>query len=257
VSTTHIRFKVYRSSGKQKKYDVYELKAESGMTVLDALLKIKEEQDGTLGVRYSCRWSVCGSCGMLINKIPRLACRTMVSEVENETVLRIEGWGPIAKPVFRKAKGEILLEPLPNLPVVKDLIVDWRPFFEKLKKVEPWLVGGEVQPDKERLMNNERSLELGVYANCILCAVCYGSCPVVERDREYLGPAALSQAWRFFNDPRHIEKKKILDLVDSQQGIWGCDGVYNCTEVCPKSVKPTQAIMALRRNAFKYKLMRR
>jgi succinate dehydrogenase / fumarate reductase iron-sulfur subunit len=247
-----MKLKVFRYQEGKTRYDVFDIDEKKGMTVLEALFQIQDEQDGTLAFRYSCRGAVCGSCGMLINKVPRLACRTQLRDVKGELTVDLEAWGPLTKPVLRK-RDEILVEPLPNLPVIRDLIVDMEPFFKLYREIEPWLVG-EEPPENEWPMEPEKALKIETYSNCILCAVCHGACPVVKRDRYYLGPAVLAKAWRFYDDPRDVRDGGLLEKVDSQQGVWGCDTVYKCSEVCPKGVPPTQGITALRRRLLIRKL---
>jgi succinate dehydrogenase / fumarate reductase iron-sulfur subunit len=191
------------------------------MTVLEALLCIQAEQDGSLAFRCACRGAVCGSCAMVINGCVELACRTQVR---------------------RLGSAVIVVDPLPNLPVLKDLVVDMEPFFEKNVAVQPWLQPSEPAPERERLVDPVQWAEAEPYTNCILCASCYAVCPAAERDPEYLGPAALAKHYRFLADVRDIADDERVALVDDEQGVWGCDMVWNCVEVCPKGVPPTQGI---------------
>jgi succinate dehydrogenase / fumarate reductase iron-sulfur subunit len=190
------------------------------MTVLEALLRIQAEQDGSLAFRYACRGAVCGSCAMLVNGQINLTCR-----------LQARGLGET-----------ITLEPLPNLPLLKDLVVDMDVFFEKNRAVQPWLQPSGPDPEKERLVDPRQWAEAEPYTNCILCASCYGVCPAAERDPAYLGPAALAKHYRFLADVRDAADEERLALVDGEQGVEGCDMVWNCVEVCPKGVPPTQGI---------------
>lgn len=153
-----LKFRVYRfEKGKDEKarYDTFIIKEREGMTVLEGLFAIKEELDGTLSFRYSCRGAVCGSCAMLINGIPRLACRTQVKDVKGGRLaaeLRVRG--PFGVPSIKRIKsGDILVEPLPNLPVLKDLIVDMKRLFDAYESIEPWLIGEEAPPDREHRMS--------------------------------------------------------------------------------------------------------
>lgn len=255
----NLNFKIFRfEDGEKPRYDIFQIREREGMTILDALFQIQDELDGSLAFRYSCRGAVCGSCAMLINKVPGLACRIQTRDVKDSQVyVDLQTFGPLAKPgIGRIEKGQILVEPLPNLPVIKDLVVDMEQFFKHYESIKPWLVTEESGLEKEHLMEPEEVQKLEKYTNCILCAACYGTCPVSKRDKEYLGPAALAKVWRFFSDSRDTRKKELLEIVDSQQGVWGCDGVFNCVEVCPKEVPPTQAITALRRRLFTGKVKR-
>ncbi|MBU4220512.1 MAG: 2Fe-2S iron-sulfur cluster binding domain-containing protein [Euryarchaeota archaeon] len=148
-----MKFKIKRSNGEKVWFDTFEIKPKPHMSVLEALFQIQDELDSSLSFRYSCRGAVCGSCAMLINKKQRLACRTQVSEIIGERVLTISPYGPIAKPEI-KMGDDILIEPLPNLPLIKDLIVDMGPFFKHYEAVEPGFVDGD-QAVKETIMSQD------------------------------------------------------------------------------------------------------
>lgn len=203
----------------------YRVGIEEGTTVLEALLRIQAEQDGSLAFRYACRGAVCGSCAMLVKGDAALACRTQVLALGGDVVS---------------------VGPLPNLPVLKDLVVDMEPFFGKDAAVDPWLEPYDDGPERERLVSPEDWAEPEPYTNCILCASCHGVCPVPERDADYLGPAALAKHYRFLADPRDAAGDARLALVDSEHGVWGCDTVWRCARVCPKGVPPTKGILASR-----------
>lgn len=224
MATGTYAFKILRfdpASDDKSYYQEYTLDVPEGMTVLEALLRIQAEQDGTLAFRYACRGAVCGSCAMVINSHMDLACRSQVRGLGAET---------------------IIVDPLPNLPVLKDLVVDMEPFFEKDVAVQPWLQPAGPDPEHERLVDPVQWAEAEPYTNCILCACCHGVCPAAERDPQYLGPAALAKHYRFLADVRDAADDARVALVDSEQGVWGCDMVWNCVEVCPKGVPPTQGI---------------
>jgi len=218
-------FKIRRfdpMSGETEAHDQeYVLNVPPGMTVLEALLRIQAEQDGTLAFRYACRGAVCGSCALVINGHIDLACRSQVQGLGSDI---------------------IVVEPLPNLPVLKDLVVDMEPFFEKNLAVVPWLQPSGPEPEKERLVDPVQWAEAEPYTNCILCASCYGVCPVTAEEPEYLGPAALAKHYRFLADIRDAADEERLSLVDGERGVWGCDMVWSCVEICPKGVPPTQGI---------------
>jgi succinate dehydrogenase / fumarate reductase iron-sulfur subunit len=235
-----MRLKIKRFDGENSKFDIFDVKLKPHMSVLEALFQIQDEEDSTLAFRYSCRGAVCGSCAMMINKKLRLACRTQVLEIAGENVLSISAYGPIAKPDIKKGH-EILVEPLPNLPLIKDLIVDMKPFFENYEYVRPWF-DSDPKPGKKKLMSQEEVKKVDMYAACILCGLCYGSCPVSSRDKNYLGPAALSKGWRFYADSRYQDGDQMLGRLDIPRGVWACKHVYRCIEVCPKKVTPTNAI---------------
>ena len=230
------------------RYDVFEVENVPGQTVLGALFEVQDLQDGSLAFRYSCRGAVCGSCAMLINKVPRLACRTQLREVQGVTSSRLKAFGPLDADVKDWDPGtEVLLEPLPNFPVVRDLVVDLTRFFDALEEVEPWLVPeGEAPEDMERTMGHEDVLKLERLVGCLLCALCSGSCPVAGEDQEFLGPAALAKARRFQEDPRDVRQDGIIEMLDNDEGIGGCRLVFNCVRVCPRDVAPGGAIRRMK-----------
>ncbi len=234
------RIKRYDPEKDKTWWEEYEVETYRGMTVLDALLKIKEEIDHTIVMRYSCRMGVCGSCGMVINGMPRLACQTQISEVASE-----------AKPVIE-------LEPLKNYPVIKDLLTDFTKFFNKHRSVKPYLIRKnkeEVEKgDAEFLMTPEEHKELYEYTLCIACGLCYSACPVAASDERFLGPQALAYVWRYVSDPRDEAWKERLEAVDVEEGPWSCHYAASCSAVCPKMVDPGAAIQRLRSVLIKYKL---
>jgi succinate dehydrogenase / fumarate reductase iron-sulfur subunit len=215
----------------------YRLEVGRGTTVLDGLIRIKNEQDGTLSFRYSCRSAICGSCAMTINGHEKLACRTSVrKELERH--------------------GDIAVRPLRNLPVIKDLVVDMASFWSKVRGVEPWL--SETAADRHG--SGERAqlvLTPGTYDfhnvdACIMCGACVAACTSHEVSKGFLGPAALAKADRFLEDPREPEsgKRRRLVKLDQPDGIWDCVRCNFCVQVCPKDVKPMEAIVRLRRAAI-------
>ncbi len=247
-----MKFKIKRFDGGKSRFDIFEVKVTPHMSVLEALFQIQDEQDSTLAFRYSCRGAVCGSCAILINKKQRLACRTQVSKIAGERVLAPAAFGPLVKPLL-KTGDDILIEPLPNLPVIKDLIVDWEPFFKHYRDVQPWFRGNSPKPETEMLMSQADLEKVEKYAACILCCICYGACPVAARNKDFSGPAALAKAWRFYADTRNSEVETMLKRVDTENGVWACDEVYRCVEVCPKKVPPTNAITGFMRDIIKHK----
>ncbi len=220
------RIRRFNPSDALDSYDEdFTLEVAEGVTVLEALLRIQAEQDGSLSFRYACRGAVCGSCAMVVNGAVALACRTQVHAAGSDT---------------------ITIGPLPNLNVVKDLVVDMDFFLRKLTPVRPWLDPAGPDPERERLVDPDEWKEPEPYTNCILCASCHGVCPVTERDPRYLGPAALAKHYRFLADPRDGADDARLGFVDGDHGVWGCDTVWSCVKVCPKRVPPTKGILATR-----------
>ncbi len=224
------------------RYDRFEIHPTPGMTVLDALFQVRDEQDDSLSFRYSCRGAVCGSCAMLINGIPRLACKTQVS-----SLLAGDPGPKLAKFLKDQAveydrSNEVLVEPLPNMPVLKDLVADMMAFFSKYERIRPYLATIEPEPDTEFPMTKEEVSELEKFTNCILCGACYGACPVNGENGAYIGPAALAKLYRFRIDPRDSEGEARLKTADVPEGWWSCRFYANCYHVCPRSVPPNYAI---------------
>lgn len=211
------------------------------MTVLDALFQVHDRQDDSLSFRYSCRGAVCGSCAMLINKVPRLACRTQISSLIGPETMRLAPSPVIGVTAGWDPKAEVLVEPLPNLPVLKDLIVDMGEFYAKYRRILPTL-RSETEGERESLMEPGAVQALERYTSCILCAACYGACPVNGSDPDYAGPAALAKLYRFRIDPRDELADRRLELADDPHGWWACRFYTNCNKVCPRNVPPNIAI---------------
>lgn len=228
-------FKIFRFNPDKDNhpyFQTYRVNIHEGETVLEALLNIQDEQDGSLAFRYSCRSAVCGSCGMTINGALALACKTQLQSLFG---------------------NEILIEPLPNMDIIKDMVVDMQPFWKAYEIIKPWLYEEETAPEKERLVSPKSMKKIDQYINCILCACCYGACPVLGRDEEYLGPAAIAKLFRFLEDPRDKRDLDMIEQFNDQKGIWACDTVYRCIDACPKEVRPTDGIAGVRRRFVAHK----
>ncbi len=197
--------------------------------LLDGLIKIKETMDGSLTFRSSCAHGMCGSCAMKINGKNALACQTLA----------------------KNTPELIVLEPLPAFPVIKDLVVDMDPFFEKTGHVMPWLLEDGPPPERERLQRPEDMEKIVDAVKCIMCGCCTSSCPVYWSDKDYLGPAALLKAARFILDSRDAAGRERLETVSGENGLWRCHSIYNCYEVCPRSIDITGNISSLKRLAVK------
>jgi succinate dehydrogenase / fumarate reductase iron-sulfur subunit len=222
-------FKVLRfdpTNDPEPRFQAYRHTPRPRDSVLEALKDIRDEQDPSLSFRYSCREAVCGSCGMTINGRITLACRTLV-----------ESLGP----------GPVVVEPLPNLEIQKDLVVDMEPFWRAYRFVQPYLQPQGPPPEKGFRVEDAELEDVFRTTTCILCACCYGACPVVTRDDRYLGPAALAKLYRFTSDPRDGRPFDVLKSVDTPAGVWGCDTVFRCNAVCPKDVQPGHGIEGVRR----------
>ena len=242
-------FSIFRfdpAEDQEPSYRRYSLDVPKGLTVLEALLRIQAEQDGSLAFRYACRGAVCGSCAMVINGREALACRTQVHGLLGTPQEVFRGGGRERTEQQPEEPDVIVVEPLRNMEVVKDLVVEMDPFFEKVGAVEPWLQPEGPEPEIERLVEPDEWSEAVPYTNCILCACCHSVCPAVEENPDYLGPAALAQHYRFLADVRDGADDKRLDLVAGDDGVEGCDFVWNCVEICPRGVPPTKGIAKTR-----------
>ncbi len=213
-------------------YQEYQLELDDSSTVLDGLVKIREEVDGTLGFRCSCRSSICGSCAMRVNGHVTLACNTKVVDAMPANGAPIE------------------VGPAGNMQVIKDLVVEFKPFWDKVGAVQPWLQPQGAEPEGEHLASNESMLHLASVMGCIMCGACVSDCTVLKVDSNFLGPAALAKAYRFVADPRDDADNTRLGSLNEYGGIWDCTRCMECVEVCPKSVAPMDRIMALRDKAM-------
>jgi succinate dehydrogenase iron-sulfur subunit len=200
----------------------YEVPLRKDWAVLDGLNHVKDQLDGTLSYRWSCRMGICGSCGMTVNGEPRLSCATFLTEF---------------------APGPIRVEPLANFPIIRDLVVDIRDFLRKLPAVKPWIVRHvHWVEDGEYLQTPDEQAAYKQYSMCINCMLCYSACPVYGVDPDFLGPAAIALAQRYNLDSRDHGAADRLDVLIHPDGVWGCTFVGECTRACPKEVDPAGAI---------------
>jgi succinate dehydrogenase / fumarate reductase, iron-sulfur subunit len=238
----------YHSGMKGPRYDLFRIEPAPGMTVLTALFAAQEQYDESLAFRYSCRGAVCGSCAMLINNVPRLACRTQVQAIlEGKLSVSLTPSPDQGVKEPGNPTGEILVEPLPHLPVIRDLVVDMSPFFTAYRSLHPVFSPAGAPPEKEYQMDPAEVKKMEPYTNCILCAACFGACPVNAKNLRYPGPAALAQLYRFHIDPRENPHLSRLDRADNPDGWWACEFHTNCRRVCPRGVPPDRAIGLARR----------
>jgi fumarate reductase iron-sulfur subunit len=204
-------------------FQSYEVPFKKEWVVLDALNYIKDQLDGTLSYRWSCRMGVCGSCGMMLNGVPKLACASYLSDY---------------------TPGPILVEPLSYFPVVRDLVIEISDFLQKLKKVKPWIMRKEVRlvEDGEYLQTPQQLSLYSQYSLCINCLLCYAACPVYGLEPGFIGPAAIALAQRYNFDSRDQGSRERIEICSESDGIWQCTFVGECSRVCPKSVDPSGAI---------------
>jgi succinate dehydrogenase / fumarate reductase, iron-sulfur subunit len=220
----------------QPRWDEFTMSYEGNLTVLEGLFYIQEHYDGSLSFRYCCRASVCGSCAMYINGAYRLACQTNVRLLNADRVT---------------------VEPLPHVPVIKDLVVDLTDFFAKYEYIKPWLIRNSQAPAKEIPQSPKERKKLDMPTDCILCACCYSSCPSVWGEGNYLGPAALLKAHRFEVDSRDEARKERLTRFDNERGVYRCHTIMNCVEACPKELSPTEGIQWLKKAAVRRRILGR
>ena len=201
----------------------YEVPITPDWVILDALNYIKDDVDGSLSYRWSCRMGICGSCGMMVNGEPKLTCATFLADY---------------------APGPVRIEPLKNFPIIRDLTVEMSDFMRKLKDVKPWIIREDEKPIEEGEYL-QTPAELDTYKQfsmCINCMLCYSACPVYGLDDAFSGPAAIALAQRYNMDSRDEGAAERLGILSEHDGIWGCTFVGECTKVCPKHVDPAGAI---------------
>ncbi|MFG2499811.1 succinate dehydrogenase iron-sulfur subunit [Streptomyces sp. NPDC048441] len=208
-------------------WEDFQIEIDPKERVLDALHKIKWELDGSLTFRRSCAHGICGSDAMRINGRNRLACKTLIKDLNP------------AKP--------ITVEAIKGLTVLKDLVVDMDPFFQAYRDVMPFLVTTGNEPTRERLQSPEDRARFDDTTKCILCAACTSSCPVFWNDGQYFGPAAIVNAHRFIFDSRDEAGEQRLEILNDKDGVWRCRTTFNCTDACPRGIEVTKAIQEVKR----------
>ncbi|GAW93215.1 succinate dehydrogenase iron-sulfur subunit [Calderihabitans maritimus] len=224
-----VLIKVFRCNPKistETKWDTFYVETYKNMTVLDALFEILRAKDATVSFRCSCRLGMCGSCAMVINGKERLACRTKVADLGDT----------------------ITVKPLNNLPIIKDLVVDMEPFFQKYESIIPYFIGKDDEVAKTPSRSPARRL-IDDMLDCITCGACYSACSMVAFDKEYLGPAALNRAYCLLADDRDAAFEERFRRINHEHGIWRCHTQFDCMEVCPKNIIPTWSIQQLKNEA--------
>ena len=232
-STRQITFKIQRYDPEQDSalhFQEFIVPSSRGMTVLDGLLYIKENLDSSLVFRTSCRMSICGSCAMFINNYPHLACHTQIEEFQAD---------------------RLTIKPLPNLPIIKDLVPSLTPMFNNHKSIKPYI----IRPDTEEMKNPTaefaqlpQTLNAFLqFSYCIKCGICIAACPTSSSDKLFLGPQAMAQCYHYCADNRDEGELERLPIVGTDHGVWHCHLAGACSEACPKGVDPALAIQLLKR----------
>jgi succinate dehydrogenase / fumarate reductase iron-sulfur subunit len=233
-------------SGDAAHWEDFPVELDGHRSVLDGILQARDRIDGSIGIRCSCRAAICGSCGVRINGKPGLACHTHLDEAAKNAFG--EGWNP---PDEGQTTPVITVEPMGNMPVLKDLIVDMDAVhWKKIQRVTPWLLPEGEAPEREYVVPAESMIDVTQTMACIQCGACVSDCLSMEVDPLFIGPAALAKAYRFVGDPRDGQQyERLKDLSEDPHGIYDCTHCFNCIEACPKGVAPMSQIMRLRRIA--------
>ncbi len=228
-----IKFRVQRynpEKGDNPHFQEFLVPCSRGITVLDGLIYIKENLDSTLAFRTSCRMAICGSCGMLINNYPHLACHTQIEEF---------------------CAKKLTIKPLPNFPIIKDLVVNLVPFFETHKSIKPYILRHDSEemenPTAEFCQSHEVMESFLQFTYCIKCGICVSACPTSASDKQFHGPQALAQCYRYCADNRDDGEPERFPVVGTDHGVWHCHLAGACSESCPKGVDPALAIQLLKR----------
>jgi fumarate reductase iron-sulfur subunit len=216
-------FRYHPEKDTQPYFQTYTVPFRADWVVLDALNYIKDQEDGTLTYRWSCRMGVCGSCGMMVNRRAKLTCAASLKDYY---------------------PNPIRVEPLTSFPVIRDLVINFEDFLHKLKEVKAWLIPKEEKPVSagEYLQTPEQLATYKQFSMCINCMLCYAACPVYGLEPRFLGPAAIALAQRYNLDSRDGAKDERAEVVSSSEGIWECTFIGECSVVCPKHVDPAGAI---------------
>ncbi|MGL5947561.1 MAG: succinate dehydrogenase/fumarate reductase iron-sulfur subunit [Aeromonas sp.] len=193
------------------------------LSLLDALQYIKDKLDSTLSFRWSCRMAICGSCGMMVNGVPKLGCKTFLRDY---------------------LPGKMTIEPLNNFPIERDLVVDMSDFIEKLERIKPYIIPAEPRNlcDGEYKQTPADMAKYHQFSMCINCGLCYAACPQYGINNKFIGPAALALAYRYNADNRDGAAAERMKILSQDEGVWGCTFVGYCSDVCPKGVDPAAAI---------------
>ena len=240
-------------SGEGPYWESFDVELDPTLSVLDGLLQAKDRTDGSLAVRCSCRAAICGSCGVKINGESTLACKTKLADAHEFANRMSRDRADRGAPRRRaeEASRPIVVEPMGNMPVVKDLVTDMEStHWAKIRRVTPWLLDDGDPPERERIVEPESMVDITQTIACIQCGACVSACLSMEVDPDFIGPAALAKAYRFVGDPRDVQsRERLYDLAQDPHGIYDCTHCFSCIDACPKGVAPMDQIMRLRRLA--------
>jgi succinate dehydrogenase / fumarate reductase iron-sulfur subunit len=222
-------------TGESAYWEDFKIELDGHRSVLDGILQAKDDQDGSIGIRCSCRAAICGSCGVRINGRPGLACHMHLEKAAK----------------YSRDGKHIVVEPMGNMPVIRDLITDMDSVhWKKIRRVTPWLLPDGDPPEREYIVPKESMVDVTQTMACIQCGACVSDCLSMEVDPLFIGPAALAKAYRFVGDPRDGQQaERLTDLAEDPHGMYDCTHCFNCIEACPKGVAPMNQIMRLRRVA--------
>jgi succinate dehydrogenase iron-sulfur subunit len=211
------------ASDREPVFVSYRIAYSDDMSVLQALQSIKDNQDGSLSFRWSCRMAVCGSCGMMINGEPKLACNTFVRDL---------------------APDALIIEPLQNFPIERDLVVTVGDFVKKIESIYPYIIPKVPQTIEEGayLQTPAQMASYESFSDCINCMLCYAACPQFGANPDFIGPGAMALLQRYNGDSRDGGRQLRLDRIHGEDGVWACTAVGICSEVCPKQVDPANAV---------------
>jgi succinate dehydrogenase / fumarate reductase iron-sulfur subunit len=227
MKSTFIIFRYNPTVDQEAHYQEYSVDAGPTDKIIDCLNKIRWEQDPTLAYRASCVHGICGSDAMVINSRVDLACQKLVRDY--------------------KTGNNFVIEPLPFFEVIKDLVVNLDPFFERHRSIRPYLINDSEPPAGERLQDSDTQQSFEPALRCILCACCTSACPINRANPNYLGPSALLRAFRYIYDSRDSATEERLSRLDNDDGAWGCKTMWACTDVCPKGIPITKCLGQIKR----------
>jgi succinate dehydrogenase / fumarate reductase iron-sulfur subunit len=232
-SARQITFRIQRYDPEKDSsphYQEFMVPTKHGMTLLEGLIYIKENLDGSLAFRASCRMAICGSCGMLVNNYPHLACHTQIEEFHS---------------------NKITVKALPNLPLIKDLVVDLSPMYQKHRSIKPYLIRQDKaemeKPTAEFAQSPQQLTDYLQFTYCVKCGICIAACPTSSSDKLFLGPQALAQCYHYCADSRDAGEKERYPVIDKDHGVWYCHLAGACSEACPNGVDPALAIQLLKK----------